>query len=176
MGGENSGNPNFLADVTKVKGPRTDAEMRRDYLRYLGIQGDRSRAKIEARVTDKDIGRWRRDDTVSGGETFAQQEVRILNKKKVRLRKAVDKILSATDEDGFPKFPSQVMAAARLQLDEFKPPAQQVNHEVSGSIAHNHRHQAVLEAMPDHMLEEFIRTGKSPIEMDRIAEDVWSKK
>ena len=39
-----------------------------------------------------------------------------------------------------------------------------------------HTHQAVIEAMPDHLLEEFIKTGKSSIEMDRIAEAVWESK
>jgi hypothetical protein len=36
-----------------------------------------------------------------------------------------------------------------------------------------HDHASVIAAMPDEMLEEFIKTGKSSIEMDRIAEDVW---
>lgn len=44
---------------------------------------------------------------------------------------------------------------------------------VQGHVTHDH--SAVLAAMPDHLLEEFIRTGHSPIEMDRIAEAVWEK-
>lgn len=157
--------------------PRTDEVMRKDYLRHLGIQGNRSRARIDARVTDKDITRWRRDDTVAAnGEDFAQTEIRILNGKSRKLRKKVDVILNAVDADGFPRFPNQVMSAARLTLEEFKPPAQQVDHTVSGNIGVAHRHQHVIEAMPDEMLEEFIRTGKSSIEMDRIAEAVWESK
>ena len=44
---------------------------------------------------------------------------------------------------------------------------------VDAHVDHNHR--AVLAAMPDHLLQKFLETGESSIEMDRIAEEVWAK-
>jgi hypothetical protein len=157
--------------------PPTELERKAAYFEAVEEQGDVARARIQAAVTERDLQRWRRDESpiLPGNANFAQVEIGLLNIKKAKLRRKVDQIIEAVDDEGFPRYPSQIMALARLQLDELKPPAQQVNHNVQGSVGVQHRHQHVIEAMPDEMLEDFIRTGKSSIAMDRIAEATWEK-
>lgn len=156
----------------------SDAKLQREYLAKLReTGGEVGRARVLALVGTSDLSRWRKNtDKDAKGHTFEQREMLVMAETRQNIRKKVNEILEATDEDGFPKYPAQIMQIARLQLDELKPPAQQVNHNVRGQVEHRHQHQAVIDAMPQELLQKFIETGESDIEMDRIAEDVWSKK
>ena len=149
--------------------PRTIAQMQDQYLSWLRkCNGQSADARVHAGVTYDLVRGWRRD------EGFARREGKIVRLPKQKLRKKVDQILEAVDEEGLPKFPQHVMTAAKAQLPEFKPQDATINHNVAGSVSVDHMH--MLEHMPDNLLEEFIQTGRSAIEMDRIAEDIWSQK
>jgi len=126
-------------------------------------------------VTTQDVTRWRRND-----DEFGKSENRaiagVLAARSTRVRKKVDQLIDAEDDDGNPKYPAQVMAVAKSVLPEFAPQSQSITHKVQGAVEHTHSHSAVLAAMPDDLLQKFLETGESSIEMDRVAETVWEEK
>ena len=151
--------------------PKTEKQLKQIYLRKLRATGAPMRARALSNVAENEILRWRKDD-----DEFSMAEDRAKAECKQELRTKVDQILQATDEDGFPRFPGQIMAAAKAQLEEFRAPSQRVDVNVGGEVAHSHHHAVAIEQMPVDDLEHFIATGESSIAMDRIADDVWAKK
>ena len=45
--------------------------------------------------------------------------------------------------------------------------------QVAGNIDHNHTHGIDLSRIPDHLLDNFVKTGEWTIEMDRMAEGTY---
>ncbi len=48
--------------------------------------------------------------------------------------------------------------------------------QVAGNIDHNHTHGFNLSRIPDHLLDNFVKTGEWTIEMDRMAEGTYTPK
>ena len=128
----------------------------------------RDRAAAMCRVSVGTVAQW-----VSHDEEFAAEYRHIEAKAHQKYRDKIDKLTSEDKATGLPKDPATVRWAAGRSLEEFKPPAQQVN--VSGAIEHKVVGGVDINLLTPKQLEDFVTKGTWPVELDRLENGTYGK-